>query len=71
MPGVPMKHPFTEYLVGTAKGLTVPATVVAGAAAGVDWQKWVWIATFIWLALQSLKFVWDWLIRPHIGRRRE
>lgn len=45
-----------------------PVGVLAGAAAGIDWQKWVWVVTFFYVALQAGLLVWDRLIKPHIGR---
>jgi hypothetical protein len=57
--------------IGTlAAKASPPLGVLAGAAAGVDWQKWVWVVTFFYIALQALLLIWDRLIKPHMPRKR-
>ena len=66
-----MKSELAQTLTGIAAKASPPVAVLAGAAAGIDWQEWVWIATFCWIALQSAKLLWDWIGKPLWAKRRK
>ena len=69
-----MPHQETDSMLSAlgvmAAKATPPVGVLAGAAVGIDWQKWVWVATFFWVALQTGLLIWDRLIKPHLGPRK-
>lgn len=43
-----------------------PIGVLAGAAAGIDWQKWVWVVTFLYIGLQLGLLIWDRIVKPNL-----
>lgn len=65
-----MKSEAASSLFAVAAKASPPVAVIAGAAAGIDWQKWVWIATFAYVVLQIGVLAWDRIVRPLLKLRK-
>jgi ABC-type Mn2+/Zn2+ transport system permease subunit len=65
-----MKHAAIESLGSLAAKSAPPITVLTGAAAGVNWQEWVWVATFAYIVLQFGLLFWDRIIKPNVRKPR-
>lgn len=55
-----MHQQSSESLAVIAAKAAPPVTVLATAAAGVNWQQIVWQLTALYLVVMTAKALWDW-----------
>lgn len=56
-----MKHEGTAVIIKNIPSVGVAGTSLLGV---INWQDWVYVATFIWIVMQAGQFAYDKWIKP-------